>query len=70
MLSIEQTSVSQPFLVRGTLTKLCRYFAGLLDGPIGLKIKELYWLVAPRLGITEAEQWKWENKEWESKILI
>ena len=39
-------SVSQPFLVRGTLNKLYRYLAAPLDGQIGIKIKKLYYLAA------------------------
>ena len=34
-------------MVRGTLTKFCRYLAAPLDGYIGIEIKELYYLVAP-----------------------
>ena len=34
--------VSQPFLIRGTLTKFCRYLAAPLDGQKGIKIMELY----------------------------
>ena len=41
------SSVSQPFLLRGTLTKFSRFSAAPLDGQIGIKIKELYLLAAP-----------------------
>ena len=36
-----ENSGSQPFLVRDTITKLCRYLVATLNGQLGLKIKEL-----------------------------
>ena len=59
------------FLVRSTLSKLCRYLAALLDGKIGIKVKEinsfavlefaaahLFWITVLYVGLSK-NGWIW-----------